>query len=226
MPSAYKALEVTSPGKFNLVQREVVAPKSGQVRIRVQACGVCHSDSAAVVRGQWPGMVNPAFPATRPLVLLRRLDQESPGGALDNALAWVSSAAKMGPAKPGRPGDFVNCLNPIYPGRTTDGGYAEMLIAESRALALIPDDLSSTDAAPLVYARITTFNSLRNAGLRAGSTVAIQGIGALGRFGVQFANRMGFRVVVIGSSADKQNLAHQLGAHVYTRRRLRMRPKL
>jgi D-arabinose 1-dehydrogenase-like Zn-dependent alcohol dehydrogenase len=90
-----------------------------------------------------------------------------------------------------------------------------MLIAESRALALIPDDLSSTDAAPLVCAGITTFNSLRNAGLRAGNTVAIQGIGGLGHLGVQFANRMGFRVVAIGSSADKQHLANKLGAHVY-----------
>ena len=86
MASTYKAVEVTSPGKFNLVEREVVAPKSGQVRIRVQACGVCHSDSATV-SGQWPGMVIPAFPATRPLASLRRLDQESPDGALDSALA-------------------------------------------------------------------------------------------------------------------------------------------
>ena len=99
MPSTYKAVEVTSPGKFNLVEREVAAPKSGQVRIRVQACGVCHSDSATV-SGQWPGMAYPRVPATRPLASLRRLDQESPDGRLDSASAWVSSAVRMAPASP------------------------------------------------------------------------------------------------------------------------------
>jgi D-arabinose 1-dehydrogenase-like Zn-dependent alcohol dehydrogenase len=214
MASTYKAVEVTSPGKFNLAEREVVAPKGGQVRIRVQACGVCHSDSATV-SGQWPGMVYPRVPGHEAIGLVEEVGPGESRWSVGQRVGLGFFGGEDGTCEPCRRGDFVNCLNPIYPGLTTDGGYAEKLIAESRALALIPDDLSSTDAAPLVCAGITTFNSLRNSGLRAGNTVAIQGIGGLGHLGVQFANRMGFRVVAIGSSADKQHLANKLGAHVY-----------
>jgi propanol-preferring alcohol dehydrogenase len=113
-----------------------------------------------------------------------------------------------------RRGETAYCQNPIITGVTTDGGYAELMIVEARALVLIPDELKSEDAAPLVCAGITTFNALRNAG-RAGDTVAIQGIGGLGHLGVQFARRMGFRTVAIGGGPDKEHLATKLGAHVY-----------
>ena len=125
-----------------------------------------------------------------------------------------SSEAKTEPAKPAAVAKQSTAKIPIMTGITTDGGYAEVMIAEARALALIPDELKSEEAAPLVCAGITTFNALRNSG-RAGDTVAIQGIGGLGHLGVQFARKMGFRTVAIGGGPDKEHLAKKLGAHVY-----------
>jgi propanol-preferring alcohol dehydrogenase len=112
----------------------------------------------------------------------------------------------------------VNCQNPVIPGVTVDGGYAEMMIAESRGLASIPDELTSVEAAPLLCAGITTYNALRNAGLRGGDLVAVQGIGGLGHLGIQFARRMGFRTVALGRGREKEQLAKELGAHVYVDR--------
>ena len=109
----------------------------------------------------------------------------------------------------------MNCARPIIPGITSDGGYAELMIAEARALTSIPDELTSTEAAPLLCAGITTFNALRNAGLRAGDLVAIQGVGGLGHLGIQFARRMGFRTVALAVETKKEKLAKDLGAHVY-----------
>jgi D-arabinose 1-dehydrogenase-like Zn-dependent alcohol dehydrogenase len=120
-----------------------------------------------------------------------------------------------GECEPCQRGDFVNCLHPVIPGITADGGYAQVMIAEARALALIPDELSSTEASPLLCAGITTYNALRNAGLRSGDLVAIQGLGGLGHLGVQFAQRMGFQTVALGRGADKEKLAKDLGAHTY-----------
>src|SRR5271163_988582 len=214
MASTYRAVEISSPGVFSLVERKVAVLGAGQVRIRVEACGVCHSD-AATVEAQFPNLSYPRVPGHEVIGLVEEVGPGESRWSVGLRVGVGFFGGEDGTCEPCRRGDFVNCLNPIYPGLTTDGGYAEMLIAESRALALIPDDLPSTDAAPLVCAGITTFNSLRNAGLRAGNTVAIQGIGGLGHLGVQFANRMGFRVVAIGASADKQHLAQKLGAHVY-----------
>jgi propanol-preferring alcohol dehydrogenase len=120
-----------------------------------------------------------------------------------------------GVCEPCRRGDAVNCQNPVVPGITADGGYAEVIIAEARGLASIPNELTSVEAAPLLCAGITTYNALRNAGLRAGDLVAVQGIGGLGHLGVQFARHMGFRTVAIGRGSDKKKLAHDLGAHLY-----------
>ena len=125
-----------------------------------------------------------------------------------------SSGAKTEPARPVAAATQSTAKTPLLPASRADGGYAEMMIAEARALALIPDELKSEDAAPLVCAGITTFNALRNAG-RAGDTVAIQGIGGLGHLGVQYARKMGFRTVAIGFGPDKEHLAPKLGAHVY-----------
>lgn len=213
MGATYKAVEVSAPGMFRLVERVVASPGGGQVRIRVEACGVCHSD-AATVEGQWPGLSYPRVPGHE---AIGRIEEIGPG-----VKAWKVGqrvgvgffGGEDGTCDACRRGETAYCQNPIVTGISSDGGYAELMIAEARALALIPDELKSEDAAPLVCAGITTFNALRNAG-RAGDTVAIQGIGGLGHLGVQFARKMGFRTVAIGGGPDKQHLATKLGAHVY-----------
>jgi len=213
MKSMYRAVEITSPGVFSLVERTIPVPGAGQVRIRIEACGVCHSD-AATVEAQFPNLSYPRVPGHE---VIGRIEEVGPG-----VTTWKTGqrvgvgffGGEDGTCEACRRGETVYCQNPIITGVTTDGGYAEMMIAEARALALIPDELKSGDAAPLVCAGITTFNALRNAG-RAGDTVAVQGIGGLGHLAVQFARKMGFRTVAIGGGPDKEHLAQKLGAHVY-----------
>ena len=213
MGTTYKAVEVSAPGVFRMVERPIVAPAAGQVRIRVEACGVCHSD-AATVEGQWPGLTYPRVPGHE---AIGRIEEIGPGVTnwkVGQRVGVGFFGGEDGTCEACRRGDAVYCQNPIMTGITSDGGYAEVMIAEARALALIPDELRSEEAAPLVCAGITTFNALRNAG-RAGDTVAIQGIGGLGHLGVQFARKMGFRTVAIGGGPDKESLAKKLGAHDY-----------
>src|ERR1700720_3364457 len=204
MGKTYKAVEISKPGIFHLVERSVVAPGEEQVRIRIEACGVCHSD-AGTVEGQLPGVVYPRVPGHEAIGRIEEVGQRVGVGFF---------GGEDGTCETCRRGDTAYCQNPIITGVTSDGGYAEMMIAEARALALIPDELKSEDAAPLVCAGITTFNALRSAG-RAGDTVAIQGIGGLGHLGVQYAKKMGFRTVAIGLGPDKEHLAPKLGAHIY-----------
>src|ERR1700691_1066602 len=213
MASTYRAVEISSPGVFSFVARKVDSPGAGQVRIRVEACGVCHSD-AATVEGQFPNLSYPRVPGHE---VIGRIEEVGPGVTawkVDQRVGVGFFGGEDGTCEACRRGETAYCQNAIMTGVTTDGGYAEMMIAEARALALIPDELKSEDAAPLVCARITTFNPLRNAG-RAGDTVAIQGIGGLGHLGVQYAKKMGFRTVAIGFGPDKEHLAPKLGAHVY-----------
>ena len=213
MGTTYKAVEVSARGAFRMVEKPVVAPAAGQVRIRVEACGVCHSD-AATVEAQWPGLTYPRVPGHE---AIGRIEEIGPGVTnwkVGQRVGVGFFGGEDGTCEACRRGDAVYCQNPIMTGITSDGGYAEMMIAEARALALIPDELKSEEAAPLVCAGITTFNALRNAG-RAGDTVAIQGIGGLGHLGVQFARKMGFRTVAIGGGPDKEPLAKKLGAHDY-----------
>ena len=213
MGATYKAVEMSAPGVFRMVERAVPSPAPGQVRIRVEACGVCHSD-AGTVEAQLPGIVYPRVPGHE---AIGRIEEIGPGVTTWHVGQRVGVGffgGEDGTCETCRRGDTAYCENPIITGVTSDGGYAEMLIAEARALALIPDELKSEDAAPLVCAGVTTFNALRNAG-RAGDTVAIQGIGGLGHLGVQFARKMGFRTVAIGGGPDKEHLATKLGAHVY-----------
>src|SRR5437660_4779175 len=206
MASTYRAVEISSPGVFSLVERKIALPGAGQVRIRVEACGVCHSD-AATVEAQFPNLSYPRVPGHE---VIGRIEEVGPG-----VTTWKTGqrvgvgffGGEDGTCEACRRGETVYCQNPIITGVTTDGGYAEMMIAEARALVLIPDELKSGDAAPLVCAGITTFNALRNAG-RAGDTVAVQGIGGLGHLGVQFARKMGFRTVAIGGGPDKEHLAN------------------
>ena len=213
MSPSYKAVEISAPGKFRMVERAVAAPGAGQVRIRVEACGVCHSD-AATVEGQWPGLVYPRVPGHEAIGRIEELGPGVTNWTVGQRVGVGFFGGEDGTCEACRRGETAYCQNPIVTGITTDGGYAEVMIAEARALALIPDELKSEDAAPLVCAGITTFNALRNAG-RAGDTVAIQGIGGLGHLGVQFARKMGFRTVAIGGGPDKEHLAKKLGAHVY-----------
>jgi propanol-preferring alcohol dehydrogenase len=213
MGVTYKAVEITAPNIFRMVERAVPKPGPGQVRIRVEVCGVCHSD-AATVEGQFPGIVYPRVPGHE---VIGRIEEIGPGVTTWNLGQRVGVGffgGEDGTCESCRRGDSAYCQNPIMTGITSDGGYAEVMIAEARALALIPEELSSEDAAPLVCAGITTFNALRNAG-RAGDTVAIQGIGGLGHLGVQFARKMGFRTIAIGAGPDTDHLAKTLGAHLY-----------
>ena len=210
----YTAVEVSETGQLRVVQRRTAEPGPGQVRIRVEACGICHTD-AHTVNGTYPGITLPRVPGHE---VIGRIDALGPGVARWKVGQHVGVgliAGEDGVCEPCRRGDSVNCQNPTVSGVTVDGGYAEVMIAEARSLAFVPDELSSAEAAPLLCAGVTTYNALRNAGLRAGDLVAIQGVGGLGHLGVQFARQMGFRTVAIGRGRDKEKLARDLGAHAY-----------
>jgi len=210
----YKAMQVTKPGKLEMVERNVVEPGPVQVLLRVEACGVCHSD-AATVDAQFPGITYPRVPGHEVVGRIEAVGSEVANWKVGQRVGVGWFGGQDGTCEPCQRGDFANCLHPVTPGVTTDGGYAEMMIAEARALALIPDDLTSAEAAPLLCAGITTFNAIRNAGLRAGGLVAIQGVGGLGHLGIQFARRMGYRTVALGLGPELEKLAKELGAHTY-----------
>jgi propanol-preferring alcohol dehydrogenase len=214
MNGTYKAVEVSAPGVLRVVERQVSEPGAGQVRIRVEACGICHTD-VATVTATYPGLVLPRVPGHE---VVGRIDALGGGVSRWNIGERVGVgliAGEDGVCESCRRGDIVNCQNPVTSGVTVDGGYAEVMIAEARGISSIPDELTSVDAAPLLCAGITTYNALRNAGLRGGDLVAVQGIGGLGHLGVQFARNMGFRTVAIGRGREKEKLAKDLGAHVY-----------
>src|SRR5712691_10557003 len=210
----YKAAQVREPGKLNLVELPIREPGSGQVRLRVEACGVCHSD-AATVEGQFPSLTLPRVPGHEVVGRIDAVGLDVSNWKIGQRVGVGFFGGQDGQCQPCQRGDFVNCAHPIISGITTDGGYAEVMIAEARALASIPDELTSAEAAPLLCAGITTFNALRNASLRAGDLVAIQGVGGLGHLGIQFARRMGFKTVALNRGKEKEKLAKDLGAHVY-----------
>src|SRR3984957_11720842 len=212
--NTYRAVEVSAPGSLRIVERTIPEPGPGQVLIRVDACGICHTD-AATVMGAYPGLTLPRVPGHE---VVGRIEALGSG-----VLRWKTGqrvgvgliAGEEGVWEPCRRGDTVNCQNPVVLGVTVDGGYAEVMIAEARGISSIPEDLGSAEAAPLLCAGITTYNALRNAGLRGGDLVAVQGVGGLGHLGIQFARHMGFHTVAIGRGAGKEKLAKDLGAHVY-----------
>jgi len=214
MKSTYKAVEVYEPGKLRVVERPVTEPDVGQVRIRVEACGICHTD-AATVTGSYPGLTLPRVPGHEVVGRIEALGNEVSRWKVGQRVGVGLIAGEDGVCESCRRGDIVNCQNPVTSGVTVDGGYAEMMIAEARGISSVPDELTSADAAPLLCAGITTYNALRNADLRGGDLVAVQGIGGLGHLGVQFARQLGFRTVAIGRGRDKEKLAKDLGAHVY-----------
>src|SRR5215471_21740612 len=214
MANTYKAVEVYEPGKLRVVERPIPQPGADQVRIRVEACGVCHTD-AATVMGLYPGLTLPRVPGHEVVGRIEALGSGVSRWSIGQRVGVGLIAGEDGVCEPCRRGDMVNCQSPVTSGVTVDGGYAEVMIAEARGIAAIPDGLPSAEAAPLLCAGITTYNALRNAGLRGGDLVAVQGIGGLGHLGVQFARHMGFRAVAIGRRREKEKLAIDLGAHVY-----------
>ncbi len=201
-------------GDFELVEREIPQPPPGHVRVRVLASGICHSD-VLTKDGGYPGLTFPRTPG------------HEIAGVIDEVGAGVTTWTKGqrvgvgwhggqdGTCLACRRGDFVNCDNALVTGVTFDGGYAEYMIAPSAAVARMPESLDPAEAAPLLCAGVTTFNSLRNSGAVAGDLVAVQGIGGLGHLGIQFAQKLGYRVAAIGRGADNGALARKLGAHVY-----------
>jgi D-arabinose 1-dehydrogenase-like Zn-dependent alcohol dehydrogenase len=201
-------------GGFELNDERIPDPGSGYARVKVQACGVCHSDSLTK-DGVWPGIAYPRSPGHEIAGIIDALGPGTdPWKAGDRVgVGWYGG--HCGKCESCRRGDFITCVNLQIPGISYDGGYSEYVVVPVAALARIPDGLAPEDAAPLMCAGITTFNALRNSGARPGDLVAIQGIGGLGHLGVQFASKFGFETVAIGRGADKKNLALKLGARTY-----------
>ena len=214
MKATYKAVEASAPGVLRVVERPVSEPGADQVRIRVEACGICHTD-AATVTGTYPGLNLPRVPGHEVVGRIEAVGSGVSRWKIGQRVGVGFFGGEDGVCEPCRRGDIVNCQNPVVPGVTVDGGYAEAMIAEARGISSIPEDLGSAEAAPLLCAGITTYNALRNAGLRGGDLVAVQGVGGLGHLGIQFARHMGFHTVAIGRGAGKEKLAQDLGAHVY-----------
>jgi alcohol dehydrogenase, propanol-preferring len=207
--STYRAVHAVSRGRLELTEKTMQAPGPGKVRLRVEACGVCHSDS---------GTVEALFPIEWPRVpgheVVGRIDALGSGvqGRLVGQRVGVGFVGgACGYCEFCRSGDLVSCRNQEYTGIHHDGGYAEVMIAKASGLVSIPDDLSSVDAAPLLCAGLTTFSALRNAPAKAGELVAVVGIGGLGHLGVQYARRMGFEVVAIARGADMPACAEEYG---------------
>jgi D-arabinose 1-dehydrogenase-like Zn-dependent alcohol dehydrogenase len=201
-------------GAFELVERALPAPGRGEVRVKVEACGVCHSDSIAV-DGLFAGIPYPIVPGHEIAGVVDAVGEGVIGWPVGTRVGVGWFGGHCGRCEPCRRGDLVDCRNLRIPGINYDGGYAEAMIAPADALALIPEELSAVEAAPLLCAGVTTFHALRESGARPGDLVAILGIGGLGHLGVQFAAKMGFRTVAIARGAEKEALARQLGAHVY-----------
>lgn len=210
-----KVAQVSKPGAdFEIVEREIPTPGAGQVRIKVQACGVCHSD-ALTKEGDWPGIQYPRVPGHEVAGVVDEVG--------DGVSAW-KAGQRVGVGWHGgqdntcrecRRGDFRNCRNLKISGISYDGGYQQYMVAPVEALVAIPDSLSDVEAAPLLCAGITTYNALRHSGALPGDLVAVQGIGGLGHLGVQFGNKFGYKIAAIGRGPENAALAKKLGASMY-----------
>src|SRR5881394_381977 len=212
-----KVAQVPKAGAdFEIVEREIPEPGPGQVRIRVQACGICHSDSL-VKDGLMPGIEYPRVPGHEVIGVIDALGRDvPPRWAVGQRVGVGWHAWHCGYCDNCRRGDFFACQTGVkVTGMSFDGGYAEYMIAPATALAVMPAELPAADAAPLMCAGLTTFNALRNSGARPGDLVAVLGLGGLGHLGVQYAAKMGFHTVAIARGKDKEPLARQLGASIY-----------
>src|SRR5215472_14720441 len=213
MSKTYRAIEIKKPGEWSTVRKPLQNPGPNQVRIRVDACGVCHSDSGTV-EGLFP-ITFPRVPGHEAVGRIDAVGSEVKGWPVGERVGVGFLGGACGYCDFCRNGDLVNCKNQEFTGIHSDGGYAEVMLAKASGLMRIPDNLSSIDAAPLLCAGLTTFSALRNSPAKAGDLVAVVGIGGLGHLGVQYARHMGFEVVAIGRGADKDGLAKKLGAHHY-----------
>jgi D-arabinose 1-dehydrogenase-like Zn-dependent alcohol dehydrogenase len=211
-----RAVQVPHPnGPFELVERDIPEPGAGSVRIKVQACGICHSDSLTK-EGTWPGIDYPRVPGHEVAGLIDAAGPGVTGWETGQRVGVGWHGGHCGYCDSCRRGDFITCQNAFQvPGISYDGGYADYMVAPAAALALIPPELSAIEAGPLMDAGITTFNALRHSGAKPGDVVAILGIGGLGHLAVQFAAKMGFATVAIARGQDKGPLAKQLGAIHY-----------
>jgi len=215
MNKKMKAAQISRPdGNWELVERDIPEPDLGTVRIKVEACGVCHSD-VFVKKGAWPGLQFPRVPGHE---VAGRIDAVG-----SNVTEW-RKGQRVGIGWHGghcfvceqcRLGDFTMCVNRKVTGFDFDGGYADYMIAPAAAVAAIPDNLPAEEAGPFICAGVTVYNALRHSGARGGDVVAVHGIGGLGHLGIQFARQMGFQTVAIGRGKDKESLAKKLGAHYY-----------
>ncbi len=208
------ALVPRAGAEFEIVDREIPSPTPGQVRIRVQACGICHSDSLTK-EGHWPGISYPRAPGHEIAGVIDKLGAGIANWKEGDRVGVGWHASHDGTCAACRRGDFMNCPNAAIPGISFDGGYQEYMIAPVEGLARIPDALEAADAAPLLCAGVTTFNALRHSGATPGDLVGVQGVGGLGHLGIQFAQKFGYRVAAIGRGPQNAALAKTLGAQVY-----------
>jgi len=210
-----KVAQVPKPGAdFQIVEREIPNPDAGQVRIKVQACGICHSD-ALTKEGAWPGIQYPRVPGHEIAGIIDELGTGVSDWKKGQRVGVGWHGGQDGTCLSCRRGDFRNCRNLKIPGISYDGGYQQYVVAPMEALVAIPESLSDVEAAPLLCAGITTFNALRHSGAMPGDLVAVQGIGGLGHLGIQFANKFGYRVAAIGRGSENAALAKKLGASMY-----------
>lgn len=211
--STYRAAQAVSPGRLELTRKLLREPGPDQVRVRVEACGVCRSDSATV-EGRF-SIEWPRVPGHEVVGRIDRVGANVHGWSIGQRVGVGFLGGSCGYCDFCRAGDLVNCPNQEFTGVHRDGGYAEVLIARASGLVSIPDGLSSINAAPLLGAGLTTFSALRNVQARPGDLVGVVGIGGIGHLALQYARHMGFNVAAIARGADKENLARKLGAHHY-----------
>ena len=215
MPKMRAAQITRANGPIELVERDIPVPGEGAVRLKVQACGICHSDSMAK-EGSYPGIKYPLIPGHEVAGIVDAIGAGVAQWKVGDRVGVGWHGGNCGYCNSCRRGDTFACQTESrVTGITQNGGYAEYMIAPAETLAAIPSELSPIEAAPLMCAGITTFNALRNSGARGGDTVAVLGLGGLGHLAVQFAAKMGYRTVAIARGADKEPLAKQLGAHHY-----------
>jgi D-arabinose 1-dehydrogenase-like Zn-dependent alcohol dehydrogenase len=210
-----KAAQVPKPGAdFEIVEREIPNPGAGQVRVKVQACGVCHSDSLTK-EGQWPGIEYPRVPGHEIAGIIDELGEGVTEWKKGQRVGVGWHGGHDGTCRECRRGDFRNCQNLKIPGISYDGGYQQYMVAPVDAVVAMPEGLGDAEAAPLLCAGITTYNALRRSGAMPGDLVAVLGIGGLGHLGIQFANKFGYKVAAIGRGPENAALAKKLGANVY-----------
>jgi len=210
-----KAVQVSKPGgDFEVVERDIPTPGRNQVRVKVEACGICHSD-VLVKEGLWPGLQYPRVPGHEIAGRVDAVGSDVTNWRVGQRVGVGWHGGHCFTCEQCRRGDFILCRNGKITAIHHDGGYAEYMVTPAEAVAAMPDDLPAADAAPLMCAGVTVFNPLRNSGARAGELVAVQGIGGLGHLGIQYARQMGFRTVAVGRGQEKEPLAHKLGASVF-----------